>query len=38
VGYGRHAPSASQGSVPNKKDGENGVDVVGRTVAQHYWK
>jgi hypothetical protein len=29
VGYGRHAPSASQGSVPNKKDGENDVDVVG---------
>ena len=38
VGYGRHAPSASQGSVPNRKDGVSDVGVVVAIVAHHYWK
>jgi hypothetical protein len=38
VGFGRHAPSASHGSVPNRKDGVTDVGVVRATVAHDYWK
>jgi hypothetical protein len=38
VGYGRHAPSASHGSEPNKNDGVSDVGVVPRIVAQQYRK
>jgi hypothetical protein len=38
VGYGRHAPPASQGSVPKRNDGVSDEFVVRATVAHHYWK
>jgi hypothetical protein len=38
VGYGRQAPSASHGSVPNKNDGVGDVGVVPAIVAHQYQK